>query len=268
MSFVAGLLARELPTVSRGAGASGSAGTTPVLAVLPRLASRYEEAGAPLWRGSGNATLESEAESGAETGPGQAPRSPAAPRPAFPTGPVPAGPGPATRTVGGLALRPAPAAPGSLGYPPGPVTERRAAVAQHRGDAGPPPPAPVIRPVLRPAERPAQEAPGLRHGETQATTPRRQDGVVRGQAAATAVPAAATRARREPAPQPVVPATGMLRPRLEPLVRRETVRAPEQHIHVHIGRIEVKAVAAPATRPAAPERTRLMSLDEYLEGRP
>ena len=82
------------------------------------------------------------------------------------------------------------------------------------------------------------------------------------------VPAGRTglRDRRATPGQP--PEPGLVRPRLEPLLRSEPARAPEQHIHVHIGRIEVKAVAAPPRRPAAPERTGLMSLDEYLQGRP
>jgi hypothetical protein len=59
-----------------------------------------------------------------------------------------------------------------------------------------------------------------------------------------------------------------LRPRLEPLSRPEPARPPEQHVHVSIGRIEVRTVAAPPAPHHAPEQPGLMSLDDYLKSRP
>ncbi|ALE06459.1 hypothetical protein AL755_14980 [Arthrobacter sp. ERGS1:01] len=270
MSFVAGLLGRERPAISRGTGASAaSAGTTAGLAVLPRLASRYEEAGAPLWPGNAAPLLESETETGSEAGPDPSRTSVIAPAPAVQPGAVPSISRPAARSEDGPALRPAPVAPGSRGYPQPavPAKEREDATTQRLGVAAPPAPAPAVRPVLRPKERPAPEPAEPRRSERVAAAPGRPDGVVRGEAVTPPAPTQAAHARREPATLEAR-ATGTLRPRLEPLMRREAVRAPEQHVHVHIGRIEVKAATVPAPRAAAPERPALMSLDEYLADRP
>jgi hypothetical protein len=85
-----------------------------------------------------------------------------------------------------------------------------------------------------------------------------------------------------PAPyQPLIAASQLPPPRLQPLdslsnppaarsSRSETARRlqPAQgeadEIHIHIGRVEVAAIAQPAPRPAAAAARRSLNLDEYL----
>jgi hypothetical protein len=64
--------------------------------------------------------------------------------------------------------------------------------------------------------------------------------------------------------QPVLPAsqeTGR-----HPLEYGEN-QEPQQVIEIHIGRVEVRALAAPAPQPAKPRPTTVMTLDEYLQRR-
>lgn len=282
MSYLAGLLRRELPAAqgagTLGAGTLKAGRTTPEGAVVPRLASRFEEPGAPLWPGSGNLA----APMGEDAGPwaggtptgtpagstraaaaasARALEGPAVPRPAPGSAPAAAA---APRPGGVDAARPGAAAPPAVrerrplpvhAAPPG------AAAANH-----PDGPAPA---VPQPGVRPDAAAPGGRHTPVgDAGQLARPAGVVRGEATGWRPAGAPAQRRTETPAPPHDPEAGTVRPRMEPLARREASPAPEQHIHVHIGRIEVKAVAAPAQRPAAgPPASGLMSLDEYLEGR-
>ncbi|RAN77916.1 hypothetical protein B5P43_17900 [Bacillus sp. SRB_336] len=282
MSFVAGLLRREFPAAGEGtpsAEAMAASSTTPEPAVLPRLASRFEGAGAPLWPGGGNAALlpdtepDAEPATGATTGPdsrsGPARTPSTAPPPARPFGAAHALPGPGAVEPGrGSARPPATARPGSPApaQPPAPVERGGHGLAPHQLPSAEPSPRPVPRRAAHAGQGTAAEAPGGLRGQVLPAAPAQPAGTVRGQAADLPNPGPEPRAQRLPTQPP--PATGTLRPRLEPLLRREASRAPEQHIHVHIGRIEVKAATAPAQRPSAPERPGLMSLDEYLADRP
>ncbi len=242
--------------------------------MVPRLASRFEEPGAPLWPGSGNVA----AATGEDAGPwtGDAPSgstctaaaasAPAPDRPAVPRpGPRPAPPAAAAPQPGGVRT------PRAGTVTPPAVRERPHLAV----DAAPPRAAAANRPgspvpaVPQPGVRPGAAGPDDRHntgGEPGHLM--RAAGVVRGEATVWR-PAGVPAQRRTETPAPSqFPEAGTVRPRLEQLLRREPARAPEQHIHVHIGRIEVKAAAAPAQPPAAgPPASGLMSLDEYLKGR-
>jgi hypothetical protein len=67
-------------------------------------------------------------------------------------------------------------------------------------------------------------------------------------------------------PSPTHPPLLRLAPmRPEPSVaQRQTARREPDEIHIHIGRIEVAAIAAPAPRPTSAPPRKTLSLDEYL----
>lgn len=283
MSFLAGLLRREIPTPTASAGS-----TTPDAAVVPRFASRFEDRGAPRWPGTvghpatGISAMDAGADIRTGAGHSELPGSPITAGP-MATGPM-AGPSAAVRQPkpGNGQLVPATPAPyfSSPLAPAGSLPSFPQAGRENQPRTGTGPSARQAAGApgsLRGAQQQVQPArltdlqPAAAHqgGPDPAETgqPARPSGVVRGEATA----ARSGRATPQHFPDVLLPpsAPSSVRPRLEPLPRRETARAPEQHIHVHIGRIEVKAVAAPVQRPAAvPECTGLMSLDEYLEGRP
>lgn len=279
MSYLAGLLRRELPAAAPDAGPLGggslnAGSTTPEGAVVPRLASRFEEPGAPLWPGSGNvaAPMGEDAGPWARGTPAGSTRAAAAAGAPAPEGPAMPRPAPGSAPAAAAAPRPGGVDAAQAGAVTPPAVRERRPLAVH---AAPPGAAAANRPdgpvpaVPQPDVRPDAAAPGRRHTPVgDAGQLVRPAGVVRAEATGwrpAGVPA--QRHTETPAP-PHDPEAGTVRPRMEPLARREASRAPEQHIHVHIGRIEVKAVAAPAQRPAAgPPASGLMSLDEYLKGR-
>ena len=270
MSFLAGLLRRELPATATLGSSAPAGGTTADAAVVPRLASRFEDPGAPQW--PGNASMAALDEPAAEAGgTGGAPAGVAEP-PAAAVPPAPregtAAPSTAPRRAGDT---PGPAMPG----PPvrQPAAPGRPSSA---GEQRPGPPAaepgrlptsgrPAV-PALGMESGPAASPAVARRGPNRSNQALQRSGTVPRVADTETAGRPGVRDRRATPGQP--PELSLVRPRLEPLLRREPAHAPEQHIHVHIGRIEVKAVAAPLRRPAPTERTGLMSLDEYLQGRP
>lgn len=74
-----------------------------------------------------------------------------------------------------------------------------------------------------------------------------------------------------PTVNPLLPAPPL--PPVRPLVQADdlteqlTQPAPPPTIHIHIGRITVRAVQAPPKPQAAPAPAEKMSLDEYLKSR-
>lgn len=273
MSFLAGLLRRELPATATPGSSAPAGGTAADAAVVPRLASRFEDPGAPQW--PGNATMAALDEPAVEAGgTGGAPAGVAEP-PAAAVPPAPregtAAPSTAPRRAGDAGDIPARAMPGPPVRQPAAPGRPSSAGEQH---PGPPPAEPGrLRTPGRPAvpalgiePGPAASPAGARRGPDGENQALRRSGTV--SRVADTVPAGRPGQRDRRATPGEPPGPGLVRPRLEPLLRSEPAQAPEQHIHVHIGRIEVKAVAAPPRRPAATERTGLMSLDEYLQGRP
>ena len=77
--------------------------------------------------------------------------------------------------------------------------------------------------------------------------------------APTPPPANTPRERREPLPAPAV---------IPVLARRELAVPQAPDVHITIGRVDVRAVPAPAPRPAAPpSRRQPLALDAYLSQR-
>lgn len=70
------------------------------------------------------------------------------------------------------------------------------------------------------------------------------------------------------ASQTLIPAqrSQMARPQQQPMRDQRPQPAPEPHIEIHIGRIEVLAVQPPAAAAPAPRRDRSTSLADYLAG--
>lgn len=283
MSFLAGLLRRELPYAP--STERPAAGTSSALAVVPRLASRFENPGTAWWPGSKEQSRSGEGRDGTdlewleerdakwslrrdtETGNALTPGNPSRP------------------TVGRDGAAAPQQAPVSVAGRPGIARE---ASAPHPGLADGDPRRGEVASTVRPAAAAALPIPvslpavfsaaGRLDAATaskvplfaQATAddgvgrPRREAGVVLGleQPGDNSPAAHSHGAAWQGNPH------GQVRPRLEALGRREAAKAPEQHIHVSIGRIEVRAVAAAAPKPPAPGRAGLMSLDQYLRDRP
>ncbi|WP_269936625.1 hypothetical protein [Arthrobacter sp. HY1533] len=285
MSFLAGLLRRELPPAPSATGAL--AGTTPAAAVVPRLASRFEAPGLPWWPGSGEQDAAFEGRGGTVAHPGNDFPGAAPHRhgDSTPDATAPRDPGRANMEAGGPRLTGGAAAPVGV-RPPGEkpgaagrATSSGRGIKATTGEAGRRetrpvvPPAPVAGAALPAARRLAQLT-----GENRPQAPLfptageaghlgRAAGVVNGlEWTGDHGPATHHHADGRPAWPDAV--EGQVQPRLEPLARREPARAPEQHIHVSIGRIEVRAVAAAAPQPPTAGRAGLMSLDEYLRDRP
>lgn len=288
MSFLAGLLRRELPPVPSGSPVQG--GTTPAASVEPRLASRFENPGSHLLAGFENqgASDDGQDEPGIEKFVGRDADAVVWGSHSGQTGDIgmrgnlahPAMAPAATARLGGvpesgsgrpeLAKDPAALYSGNTGgnHSQGgeggtfrPVTAATRALS------------PAVPVAFSAAQRldPAMASTMPRMSRAildgGAGRPGRQADVVHGMertednhGSGGRPPGNAWQGRHE--------AEGVVRPRLEPLARREQARAPEQHIHVSIGRIEVRAVPALAPHRPEPERAGLMSLDEYLKDRP
>lgn len=291
MSYVSGLLHRELgladsasPTTYASVPSQVSVpsqGTAAGHAVVPRLASRFEEPGAPRWPGLGGEAAEG---SGVFSGVGQravgVDLSTRAPRTlpektddqnlVLPR----AAPGRNGAEPDSLAGQPRVSGPGESGPPtvptphssvPGPDSRWHQGAAQ--GLELPAPPAPGVRPQLPDGPATAGAAAAEARAAAGPAAGRTAHPAVRTGVVPSPVQAAAwgrTLPRQDTAPD-----GGAVRPRLEPLPRPEPARAEPAHIHVSIGRIEVRAVtAAPARVPAPAAETGLTSLDDYLRGRP
>ncbi len=272
MSFLAGLLRRELAAPT-----SLSGSTTPDGAVVPRLASRFEDPGAPPWPGSRTAATDMDAgteirNSGA-TADAPIAGMPAAARPAGYWA-VPSAAAAAARTTVNPAGTPVPGSPGPPTWQPvrgvPPQMNPAPSVPQAAAGQGTPPGSLQVPehpfPRASRTELLTAAGTGVRRGTGEQGPQIHPSGVEPGEASAARAARLAPQEEKGTSRRLAEP--GTVRPRLDPLTRHEPARAPEQHIHVHIGRIEVKAVAAPAQRPPAPEQTGLMSLDEYLGGRP
>lgn len=285
MSFLTGLLRRELPPAPSAAGAV--AGTTSALAVVPRLASRFESPGTPWWPGSGEQDSsgggrestdlerleERDAKESLRSGT-QASEAPITGNPALPS----------ERQDGTDRLEEPPQSRAARSWKVDEASAPHSSVVEgnpHRGEGSnsvrPAVVAALSMPVSLPAvfsdaesldAATASAVPMLAQATAEDGAGRlgRVSGVVHGlEGTGESSPAAHSHGDGRAVWQGST--EGQLRPRLEPLARREAARAPEQHIHVSIGRIEVRAVAAPAPQTPARERAGLMGLDEYLRDR-
>lgn len=290
MSFVAGLLARELgPSAPFGhyhSAAGPGPGTTPDAEVVPRLTSRFEEPGAPRWPGTAGDSVAGVRDRGETRSRDAASDGPDATAPDAATGNL----GPVLAAVRPLVGNPAVGDGGpdarTPGRPDGGVAEGPGEPSLHRGTALPGfgRPANMLPPFERRARQepdmaaagsvppmdPAMGRGGTRPGSAFAGPHAAATGMGRLAGDADVVPYA-PRTPKPPRKTEPVGANGQedpaVWPRLDPLPRPETVRKEPSHIHVSIGRIEVRAVASPPPRPAgSQEPTGLMGLDEYLRG--
>ncbi|MFQ4147447.1 hypothetical protein AAGW05_01935 [Arthrobacter sp. LAPM80] len=277
MSFVSVLLARELGTAAPRS-AAAMTGTTPERAVVPRLASRFEEPGAPRWPGmAGDSaadpgeTRESPARGTNREAPGKAALNTPAP-PDASVVPAPRNAPHSGQDVSHV-QRPGPLLPDQTERPSSPATRqavpgRRWQGAQEQELVKPAPFTSDDSPNLaaepstgRGAAREGRDAAQFGPQETGQGQPAGRSGVV-----PSATQAAVWKRPWQAGPDPEGVA---VRPRLDPLQRPEPAREEPAHIHVSIGRIEIRAVAAPPARQASPaEPSGLMGLDEYLRGRP
>ncbi|ALO67455.1 hypothetical protein AS189_14350 [Arthrobacter alpinus] len=279
MSFLAGLLRRELPPAPSAAGAVAS--TTSALAVVPRLASRFENPGTPWWPGSGDGRdgnhLERLEERDAKEGLRSGTQTGDARRPGNPSRPATGQEGTARPEEAPVSLAHRPwSAPGASALHSS-VTERSPRMGMETSPGRPAAadalPMPVSLSTVFSGAGPmdpatASTVPLFAQTTTEDGAGRmgRMAGVVQGMEGMRDN----GRADHSHGVGPAVwqgSTEGAVRPRLEPLARREPAKAPEQHIHVSIGRIEVRAVSAPAPQPPARERAGLMGLDEYLRDR-